>query len=1141
MNRCLGSFQVRCVLLAFLLLPLLLTAQSQKAEVTGNITDSSGALVPGVQVTVTNVGTDDKRTITSSETGLYTVPLLDPGKYEITARKEGFRTVTRSGIELHVNQTVRVDISLEVGALTESVQVTGAVAALQAETSDLGHVVENRQVLELPLNGRNTIALANLAAGVRPQGTFGNNSATGNYTGWGNFSANGGLANANEVLVDGLPATTAAIGGVAMMPAVDATEEFKVQTNNFEAEFDRTAGGIINLSLKSGTNAYHGSIYEFLRNDKFDAADFFTNRAGAHKPKLRYNQFGASAGGPIKRDKTFFFGSWESFRQGSAMVYTSTVPTALEQSGDFSRTLAASGALRSIYDPLTTQLVGSTYTRTPFAGNVLPLSRIDPVSAKLAKYLWPAGNTQGAAFTNVNNFGTSSMVTTNQDAYTAKIDHHFNANNRLSGSYTYMQPSLSFFDPLGNKTTPVDNGAEGAERSQSVNLNDSWVINSRTILDLRAGFLRFRDERIPASQGIDLTQFGFPKSYNDSVQWRSIPNIHVGGISDVNASTSSTIYGIQNNYSFAGSLSLIRGSHNMKMGAVYRVLQLNRTQNNNASGDFSFTAGFTQADPLTSSLTSGVPLASFLLGYPGSGSTQIVARLALQSKYGGWYFQDDWRVSRKLTLNVGFRYNLETFFTERFNHYARFDPDVVPVKAAQFSGLNLHGGMVFMTPGDRSPGQTYKKEFAPRFGLAYSLNSRTVIRGGYGIFWLPNNLSVTNGNGNNPAYAVSTPFNSSLDGGITPADHLSNPFPNGLLPIPGSAAGADTLIGQGFGMYGQGIHPGYMQQWNFDIQRDFGSGIAVDIAYAGSKGTKLPVSLAINRIADSIWMTQKVALNASVRNPFYGFVTTGALSGPTITLQQTLLPFPQFQGVSLAQWPIGNSTYHSMQLKATKRFASSGILTAAYTLSKALTDSESLTSWLETGGSNGGFYDPYNRRLDKALANFDSTHRLVVSYNYELPLGKGKALLGDVKGVAGKVISGWQVNGLTTLQTGYPLIPGRSMLVGDPNASTGYADRLYRWFNTTAFAVVPAYTWGTSPRTLPNTRSHKEVNFDFSVVKNTTVTERINLQFRSEFFNVLNHPWFARPDSGFGNPSYGTVNAVLNNPRLIQFGLKVLF
>jgi len=337
----------------------------------------------------------------------------------------------------------------------------------------------------------------------------------------------------------------------------------------------------------------------------------------AHKPMLRYNQFGASTGGAIKKDKTFFFGLYEGFRQHSGLVYTTTVPTALEQSGDFSQTRAASGDLRTIFDPLTTQRVGNAYIRTPFAGNVVPATRIDPWRRNWANISGPAPNTQGAVFTNVNNFGTSAVQTTNQDTYTAKIDHHFSANHRLSGSYNYMQPSLSFWDPFGNKTTQADSGAEGAERSQAVNLDDSWVINPKTILDLRAGFLRFRDERIPASLGTDLTQFGFSKSYNDAVQWRVVPNIHVGGISDVNASTGSTIYGIQNNYSFAGSLNLVRGTHNIKIGALYRVLQLNRTQSNTPSGDFTFNAGFTQADPPHSVAHVGRTACLFSSGLPG--------------------------------------------------------------------------------------------------------------------------------------------------------------------------------------------------------------------------------------------------------------------------------------------------------------------------------------------------------------------------------------------------------------------------------------------------------------------------------------------------------------------------------------------
>ncbi len=1130
---------VSCLIV--LALSLDLSAQSEKARLSGVVNDSSGAVVSGVRVTVTNAGTGERRTVDTDEGGLYTVPLLEPGKYEISTTKEGFRSLSRSGIELHVNESLRVDLRIEVGAVTESIQVEASQVALQTATSDLGQIVENRQVVDLPLNGRNTIALAALAAGVRPQGTFGANPATVNYTGWGNFSANGGLANANEVLIDGTPATTAALNGAVVMPPVDATEEFKVQTNNFSAEFDRTAGGVVNLSLKSGTNGLHGTLYEFLRNDKLDASNFFSNRAGSPKPLLRYNQFGGSVGGPIKRDKTFFFGLYEGFRQNFGRVYTTTVPTARERSGDFSETRLSSGAVRTIYDPLSTRRSpdGRSYIRDPFAGNVVPSDRLDPVAGNLSEYLFPLPNAPGAQFTNVNNYGTSSGQRTNQDNFIVKIDHRFNDKHRLAGSYSYMKPTLGGWDPLNNKTTPADDGAANVQKTQFISLNDSYVFSPTTILDVRGSFLRFLDERIPMSYGIDLTQFGFPQSYNDNVTWRHIPNIHVAGMADFNASTGSTIFGIQNNYSVGGSLTAVRGAHILKFGMQYRVMQNNRTQSNSSSGDYSFDAGFTREDPLTASATTGHGYSSFLMGYAAGGSLQKVERLALQNKYISWYLQDDWRVSSKLSLNLGIRYSIEPFLTERFNRLSRFDPQVVPTDAAAYTGLPLRGGLNFMSDGDRSPSSTFSSQFSPRFGFAYTLTPKTVIRGGYGIFWLANNLAITNGNGNNPAYSVSTPFLSSIDGGVTPTDRLSNPFPHGFLEPPGSTAGADTLIGQGIGNYMEGIKPGYMQQWNFDIQREIGGGLVVDAAYAGSKGSRLPHGIGLNQLPNE-FLALGTALNDSVANPFFGFVSTGPMSGATITRRQTLLPYPQFTNVTTPLEPVGNSTYHSLQAKVTQRFASSGLISIAYTLSKSITDTESFTGWLEPGGQVGGYYDQYNRRLDKSLANFDATHRLVASFNYELPFGAGKSFLGDASGFTGKLISGWQINGITTFQSGYPISVGRPNLIGDPNQPTA-EDPLYGWFNTAAFAPAPPFGFGTAPRVLPNTRSHALTNLDFSIFKNTSITERVNLQFRSEFFNIFNHPWFARPNGSFGNPAFGTVSSVLNAPRQIQFALKLIF
>ncbi len=1124
-----------------LLLQPSLHAQTNRAQLNGIVTDTSGAVIPSVQVTVLNTGTGQVRNVTTDDSGAYTLPLLEPGKYDISTTKQGFRSIQQSGVDLHVNQTLRVDFRIELGTVSESIQVSASQVALQASTSDLGQTVVNKQVVDLPLNGRNTIALAALAAGVRPQGTFGSNPATVNYTGWGNFSANGGLANANEVLIEGVPSTTAALNGAVVMPPVDATEEFKVQTNNFGAEFDRTAGGIINLSLKSGTNRIRGTLYEFLRNDKFDASNFFSNRAGSPRPLLRYNQFGGSVGGPIKKDRTFFFGLYEGFRQNLGRVYTTTVPTELERAGDFSQTRTSTGAVRTIYDPLTTRLAadGRSYIRDPFVGNVIPMDRMDPVARNLSSYLFPLPNAPGAQFTNVNNFGISTGQRTNQDNFIVKIDHQFSEKHRIAGSYSYIKPVLSGWDPLGNRTTPADDGAANEQRTQFVTLNDSYMFSPTTVMDIRGSFLRFIDNRIPMSYGIDLTQFGFPQSFNDNVVWRHIPNIHVDGMADFNASTGSTILGVQNNYSIGGSITSVRGSHILKFGSQYRVMQNNRTQSNNGSGDFTFNPGFTRLDPLVTSLTSGFGYASFLMGYAASGAVNKVDRLALQNKYASWYFQDDWRVNSKLTLNLGFRYSIEPFITERYNRLSRFDPAAVPTQAAAYTGLPLQGGLTFMNNGDRSPSEMFKSQFAPRFGFAYSLFPKTVLRGGYGIFWLANNVGVISGNSNNPAYSVNTQFLSSIDGGLTPVDRLMNPFPNGILEPPRHHSGADSLIGQGIGNWENGVKPGYMQQWNFNIQQEIGTGLLLDIAYAGSKGSRLPHGIGLNQLPNE-YLREGTSLNDRIDNPFFGLVTTGPLSAASITRQQLLLPYPQFTGVSNPLAPVGSSTYHSLQLKVNQRFSSAGLISVAYTLSKSITDTESFTGWLESGGQNGGYYDQYNRRLDKSLANFDATHRLVVNYNYELPMGKGKAWMSGVSGFSDKVVSGWQLNGITTFQSGFPISVGRPNLIGDPNYRS-VADPLYGWFNVDAFAPTPAFTFGNAPRVLPNTRSHSAANFDVSIFKNTMITERVNLQFRSEFFNIFNHPWFARPNGSFGNPAFGTVNSVLNTPRQIQFALKLIF
>ncbi len=587
----------------------------------------------------------------------------------------------------------------------------------------------------------------------------------------------------------------------------------------------------------------------------------------------------------------------------------------------------------------------------------------------------------------------------------------------------------------------------------------------------------------------------------------------------------------------------------------YRVMQNNRTQSNNSSGDYSFDPGFTRLDPLTASATTGYGYSSFLMGYAASGSVQKVERLALQSKYVSWFIQDDWRVNAKLTLNLGLRYSIEPFITERFNRLSRFDPNVIPTNAANYTGLPLQGGLVFMNDGNRSPSSTFKKQFAPRFGLAYTLTPKTVLRGGYGIFWLANNLSITNGNGNNPAYSVSTPFLSSIDGGLTPYDQLNNPLPNGILNPPGSAAGPDTLIGQGIGNYMDGIKPGYMQQWNFDIQRELPGGMALSVAYAGSKGTHLPgPDQQIDQLPVE-FMALGSRLQQQVPNPFYGSVGIGPLAQPNVAYGQLLRPYPQYNGYAMKNPTNRNSIYHSAQINLEKRFARGGSIVGAYTWSKLISDTDTITGWLEPGGGAGNVQDHYNIRAERSLALYDTPHRLVVSYVYDLPFGKGQHWGSGVTGFTSKLVSGWGVNGISTFQSGNPLPisvannTSNSFGGGQRPNRTGVGvgmdgsaqSRLGQWFNTGAFSLPAAFTFGNASRTMPDMRSHGIANYDFTIFKNTEITESVRLQFRTEIFNLFNRVRFGYPGTAQGNPQFGVISAQYNDPRLVQFALRLLF
>jgi hypothetical protein len=1155
---------MRCVLshIRFLLLPGVFAAVglSQTAQLTGTVSDSTGSVMPSAKVVATNIETGVARDSVTNEAGNYLITALLPGRYRITAEATGFKQIKREPVVLAVDQVGKIDFTMEVGETRDSVTVEASAVLLDSATSTIGAVVENRQVMELPLNGRDPLDLLGLAPGIRIQGGFGGKNGS-----WGNFSSNGGLANANVVMVEGLALDLAQMNAPSFVPPVDATEEFRVQTNKFSAEYGRTAGAVVNFSIKSGTNDFHGSAYEFLRNKVLNANNFFFNRAGNPRAPLIQNQFGGSVGGPIKKDKTFFFANWEEYRIRQVSPSVTTVPTALERTGNFSQTLNSAGNLIAIADPLTThQLSDGTYVRDVFAGNVIPPARMSNVARNVVQ-IYPQPNSAGNPFTHVNNYATVGGGGNNEHQIVSKLDHNFNARWKAFGTFSRIWASQFNTDPLGYK---VNLTRQATYTRTHATASATAVLNPGLILELHSGFARYDSPSVPYALGFDITTLGFPQSLADQTQIKSFPAFNIAGLVSVGSTSSAGLSLVDlNSWGQRASMTWVHGAHSMKFGVDYRIQQLNQFQQNSLEPAFQFSNQMSAINPLRLDSNSGVPLASFLMGYMQSASVGKSERLANERQYLGLFFQDDWKISRKLTMNIGMDYGLEFPITERYNRKMWFDRSAqLPI--SQQVGFPVTGGFRFADNDTRSPYDLYTKQFGPRFGLAYQLFPHTVIRSGFGMFWIPAAITEVTGDVRAPAWAISTQAIASLDNGITPYNTLDNPFPQGILTPPGGSAGLNTLVGQNAAANQRYFHTGYMQQWNFDIQHEFSRELVVEALYAGSVGVGLPAQWAsqMNQLPDA-YLSQGAALQQQVPNPFAGVVTSGPLSLPTVQRGQLLRPFPQFQTLYVEGDPLGHSSYHSFQLQAKKRFGST-ILGVAYTISKAMGDTESRSDWLEGGaqGTSMGFMDPNNRSLDRSLAVADTPQRFVFNYTVELPFGKGKALLNNL-GAMDRLVGGWQLTGVYTAQVGGPVAVGTpTNLTGTFNAVTDVygsyssnsrpnnngqsaklsgapVDRLNQWFNTSVFSQPAPFTYGTAGRTLPDVRWDGINNLDFGAFKNNRFGHdgRFNLQFRAEFFNIFNHPRFGIAGMQLGNATFGVVSSQANQPRLIQIALKLIF
>jgi len=1196
-----------------------LMAQTTYGVVTGTVTDQSGAAVADAQVTLTNSGTAEKRVQSTGPDGLYNFVNLIPGKYRIDVEKTGFKRTSNTEVVVEVAQTARIDITLQLGAQTETVEVSAATPLLQPETSSLGQVVEQRKANELPLNGRNVFNLVTLAPSVVPQGSAGGTPVGVNPFGWGNYQVNGSFGNESAEYLDGQPLNIGYINLPVVIPTQDSIQEFKVQTSNTGADWGKFSGGVMNFSTKSGTNELHGELYEYLRNrvlnanDPFNKAHEIVTGQPNKQPSFTQNQFGLNAGGPMwiphvydGRDKTFWFFSWEAFRlrQGASPVVT-TVPTPAELTGDFS-----GPGIAPILDPcggtVTTAVACPNYTgpATPFPGNVIPASRLNPTSLDMVN-LWPAGNAPcvpdpTAKIGCTNNYAKSYATGGNQNQVVGRLDQNLTAKQRIFFRYTYWNVLDLPQDPLGTGLCQ-DRCAEKYSTSAAA-IGYNYSITPNTILAVNASLSRFAYNRSPTNAGFDLTKIGWPASFNAVIPSiaRTPPTPCVFDYADnvMCSQGQSFIQDRNTQYDIGPSITLVRGRHTLKAGYQFEVGRDNYAQTNVASGSFAFCGSGL-------SCFTGNGFADFLLGYADNpsnvenhffGQTVVPALIAGQQIYNAFYADDTFRFSNKLTLNIGVRYDLQGPWSERFNRLSYFNPNLTSWLAnPSAAGLpnvpglqGLKGDVALVTPNTRTAIPMDKKEVAPRIGFAYSYDPKTVVRAGYGVFWIPNYVSFGLNPNNDLVNDATTSYTGTINGTV-PVNTINTPFPGtGVVPPVGRTLGAlgtsqyATKVVQNFSIADYYNHPeGYIQQWNLNIQRTLPANFFLSAAYVGSKGTHLQsYSQQIDQLPDSFLPPAAaqcaaqlastpglkrcdaggVTLLQSVPNPFYD-ATTGtayALSGPTTTVGQLALPYPQYTALKLAGQGSYASSYNSLQLTLERRFTGAGSLLVTYTNAKLISDTDTLTNWLEA--STGTIQDNNTTKGERSLSSQDVSQRLVISYVLDLPFGPGKRYLSDASGVKAKLVGGWGVDGITIFQKGFPLALSNgnanytttfgggsrpNVVAGCKKGTPAGVAKIGEWFNTACFTSPADFTYGDESRTDPTLRSSGVNNWDFALFKKTTFgpDERFGIGFRAEFFNMFNRMQWAPPNTSVGSSQFGQVTSIYpgTNPRLIQFGLKFTF
>jgi hypothetical protein len=1084
------------------------SAQVASSELSGTVLDSTGAAVSGAKVTATNVATNVAHDTTSDTAGRYVIPLLQPGDYVINVEAAGFRKLVQKGLSLQINQQAQLDLTLQLGQVSEEIQVTAQAPQLESESSSLGTVVSEKLVNQLPLNGRNFIQLAVLSPGVTgvgfgASGTIMSGTRPDDRRPGTEIFSNGNREGSNNFLYDGIDDNERLTLSIVLRPAVEAVREFKIQTNLYSADVGRNSGAVVDVITKSGTNQLHGSLFEFLRNSAMDARNFFSPK-GTVFPSFRLNQFGGSFGGPVLipkiyngKDRTFFFVDFEGYRRNSQTLQVGNVPTLAMRRGDFSEAAP-------IYDPLTTRPSGSGFTRDQFPGNQIPSNRWDPKTAILIN-AYPQPTIPGR----FNNYTANLIQKQSWNQGDVRIDHQASSKDSFFARYSIQNtetivPSTFPAVTLPGLTSPISLGSEDSfagtafQPAQHAVFSYVRVISPRLVNEFRMGYNRFRTDYTAEGTepgGALGNKFGIANS-NVTPQEQSFPIFSPSNYFGIGQTRSLPIYRRENTFQYVDNMSSTIGKHTLKWGGDFRRRQLTVYQTNQGNGRFNFSPAFTDSR----AGSGGDTMASFLLGYasgtvhdytfnwPGERGSEV-----------GLYFADDWRVSRKLTLNLGIRWDYYSPFSEVANRWANFNITTAKIDIAGRNGVDKYAGV-----------KPYYKNVGPRFGFAYSLFSHTVVRGGFGIFYNP-----AGNEGSSLRLFRQLPFGSTVT--VSPGDiNVGLRVSDGFLPLqPPNPATADKPFGGMFAV-DPNFRPSYAEQFNLTVEHEIAPwSLVIKAAAVGNLGRHLYNTYNLNQPIPSPAATQ-------TRRPYFPIA-------------------PDLNEINYFVSD-GLSSYYAGQLTLDKRFSHGLSGLVGYSWSHAIDNVV-----LEFGGGAAGPQpqDPRNLRAERGNSTIDLRHRLTVSYLYELPFGKGKAMLNNNR-LVDLALGGWQTNGILTVQTGQPFSPvlqtsttngtgSRPDVVGNVT----YPKTLQRWFDPSAYATPAPYTYGNASRN--SLFGPGRTNWDMSLFKNFVIREQMRFEFRAEAFNVFNHPQFGLPNQNIGNAQVGSITSTVGNPRQLQMGLRFQF